>query len=317
MKYVHLVRYVASTLWALDEAKWAELLGVLAFRAAGHEFTPEEIRARLGDGRAEAPETSRQGAIAVIPIRGVLANRMSALDESSGGASAEQIGRMIAQAGADPNIQTILYDVDSGGGTVPGIQELAAQMFALRGVKRQVAQVNDTAASAAYWLASQADEIVSIPSGTVGSIGVFAAHDDMSAALEKEGHKISLMSAGKFKLEGNPFEPLSDEARAVVQGRVDEAYAQFVKDVARGRGVSPAAVRNGYGEGRALGAKDAKAAGMIDRIATMEETVARLSGRSRGGGLHAEQVAEDGPPEPAVPVLAAEDDTRSRRLRIL
>jgi signal peptide peptidase SppA len=325
MKYAHILTYVARTLWAIAPDKWRELLAALAFRAAGHEFTPEEIRARIGDGGGENPGPSTQGAVAVIPIRGVLANRMSGMEESSGGASAERIGAVLAQVAADPNIKTIVYDIDSPGGTVPGIQELAAQMFALRGVKRQVAHVNDLAASAAYWLASQADEIVSVPSGTVGSIGVFAAHEDLSAALEKEGIKVTLISAGTFKMAGNPFEPLSEDERAVVQARVDDAYGQFVKDVARGRGVTPAAVRHGYGEGRALGATDAKAAGLIDRIDTLDNVLARLTARpsrASAGGMRGEDdapaIGATADPVTPKPIAStADDDTRARRLRVL
>lgn len=319
MKYAHIIGYVASTVWALAPEKWHELMGVLAFRAAGHEFTPDEIKARIGDGAArQAPGQS--GAVAVIPIRGVIANRMSGMEDSSGGTSTEAIGAMLARVASDESIRTIVYDIDSPGGTVPGVQELAAKMFALRGVKRQIAQVNDTAASAAYWLASQADQIVSIPSGTVGSIGVFAAHEDLSAALEKAGIKVSLISAGKYKTAGNPFEPLSDEERGILQARVDDAYGQFVKDVARGRGVSPGDVRNGYGQGRALSAADAKAAGMVDRIATMEETLARLTGRPGPGGMRAEMPDDDQEPEAPVSLEAASpvpDDAELRRMRVL
>jgi signal peptide peptidase SppA len=308
MKYAHIIAYVRNTIWAIAPEKWHELLSVLAFRAAGHEFTADEIKARIGDGQGSPPSFT-PAAVAVIPIRGVLANRMSGMEESSGGASAEKVGAMIAAVAADPNIKTICYDIDSPGGTVPGIQELAAQMFALRGQKKQIAQVNDMACSAAYWLASQCDEIVSIPSGTVGSIGVFCAHEDLSAALDKEGIKVTLISAGKHKTSGNPFEPLSDEERAVLQTRVDDAYGQFVKDVARGRGVTPADVRHGYGEGRALGAKDAKAAGLIDRIATMDETLARLTGRKTATeGMRAE--ADE-------PLMNGEADIRRRRLGVL
>lgn len=315
MRYEHIARYVASTLWAITPEKMADLLSVLAYRAAGHEFTPDEIAARIGGGRSASPGAA---GVAVIPIRGVLAHRMGSMEMSSGGASAEEIGQMVAHAAADPGIGTIVYDVDSPGGTVPGIQELAAQMFALRGVKRQVVQVNALAASAAYWLASQADEIVSIPSGTVGSIGVYAAHEDLSAALEKEGIKVTLISAGKHKTSGNPFEPLSDEERAVIQARVDTAYGQFVKDVARGRGVTPAAVRSGYGEGRTLDAKDAKAAGMIDRIATLDETLTRLTGRSVAAGLRAEEEASALVAEaPELPVPDASKEHRARRFRLL
>ena len=278
IKYAHIIRYVASTLWAITPEKMAELLAVLAFRAAGHTFTDSEIHARIGDGGGSG--ATGRGAVAVIPIRGVIAHRMGGMDESSGGTSAERISARLDQIAADSSIGTIVYDIDSPGGTVPGIQELAAKMFALRGQKKQIAQVNSLAASAAYWLASQADEIVSLPSGTAGSIGVFSVHEDLSKALEQEGIHVTLISAGKYKVAGNPFVPLSEEEHAVIQDRVDVAYAQFVKDVARGRGVTPADVRDGYGEGRALNAKQAKAAGLIDRIATMDETLTRLSGRA-------------------------------------
>lgn len=286
MKYQLLARYVSETLWAIAPGKLAELIGVLAYRAAGHEFTPAEITARIGNGGGSS-SIRKQGAIAVVPVRGVLAHRMSALDDSSGGASAESISAQLDQIAADPGIGTIVYDFDSPGGTVPGIQELAAQMFALRGQKTQIAQVNSLAASAAYWLASQCDEIISIPSGTAGSIGVFTAHQDLSKALEQEGIDVTVISAGKYKLEGSPFGPLGDDAKAVLQDRVDTAYGQFVKDVARGRGVSQAAVRDGYGQGRALGAKDAERAGLIDSIGTMDQTIERLVGRKPAAGMKA------------------------------
>lgn len=287
MRDVNILSYVGRSLWAITDEKWSEMLPALVRHAKGDKLSAEALSAFIGKEK-EPADASKRGAVAVIPIRGVIAHRMEALDESSGGTSAERIGKMLNAMAADSSIGTIVYDIDSPGGTVPGIQELAAQMFALRGNKKQVAVSNDLTASAAYWLASQADEIVSIPSGSVGSIGVFSAHQDLSALLEKEGVKITLIKAGKFKTEGNPFEPLSDEAKEVIQGRVNEAYGQFVKDVARGRGVAVADVRGGFGEGRVLGAKDAKAAGMIDRIATMDEVLSRLVGRSSKSGMRAE-----------------------------
>ena len=320
MKYTRIAHYVASTLWAISPSKLAELVSVLAFRAAGQEFTPDEIRARIGEGNS-GRSASKSGGVAVIPIRGVLAHRMNAMEESSGGTSAEGIGRMISQVAWDASIGTIVYDYETPGGTVPGIAELASQMFALRGQKKQIAVVNGLAASAGYWLAAQADEIVSIPSGSVGSIGVFTAHADMSKALEQEGINVTTISAGKYKLEGNPFGPLSDEAKAVLQARVDEAYGWFVRDVAKGRKVSQASVREGYGQGRVLSAKDALKAGMIDSIGTFEATVERLTGRKAAGAMQAE--ALEPVPEPAAaPVLAAAppdngaDDNRRRRLRL-
>ncbi len=333
MKYPLAVHYVASNLWAIDPGKLAELVSVLAFRAAGHAYSAEEIQARIGAGGGSQEASRTQGgAVAVIPIRGVIAHRMSAMEDSSGGTSAEGIGKMLRAAMADASVGTILLDIDSPGGTVTGVSELAAELFAMRGQgKKIVAQVNGMAASAAYWLAAQADEIVSLPSGVAGSIGVFMAHKEMSKALEQEGINVTLISAGKFKVEGNPFQPLTEEAKAVMQAEVDAAYGQFVKDVARGRGVSVADVRNGYGEGRALTAKDAKAAGLIDRIATMDETIGRLVGRKAPAGMRAlyeaahSALASNGladhiiTPErlAAMEAEAAVDADRAARLRLL
>jgi signal peptide peptidase SppA len=315
MKYELIAHYVASNLWAMQSSKMAEFIRVLAFRAAGHEFTADEIKARIGDGGGGSSDTTTQGSVAVIPVRGVIAHRMGSMDDTSGGTSCERIGAMIDQVAADPSIPTIVYDFDTPGGTIPGVQELAAKMFALRGQKKQIGMVQGLAASAGYWLASQCDEIVSIPSGLAGNIGVFTVHQDLSKALEKEGIDVTLISAGKYKTAGNPFEPLSDDERAVIQARVDAVYAQFVKDVARGRGVSASEVRSGYGEGRALVAKDAKAAGLIDRIGTMDETLGRLVGRRAPGGLRAE--GEPGELTPGSNDLEIDDLTASSQRRRL
>ena len=145
------------------------------------------------------------------------------------------------------------------------------------------------AASAAYWIATAADEVVVSPSGQVGSIGVFAAHEDISKALEDEGVAVTLVSAGKFKTEGTPFQPLSSDARAKMQQMVDEFYGMFTNAVARNRDVATSTVKNGFGEGRMVLAQDAVSAGMADGVATLDQTLARLLGRHTSKSLSAVQ----------------------------
>ncbi len=172
--------------------------------------------------------------------------------------------------------------------------------------------MNALAASAAYWLAASCDEIVSTPSGQVGSIGIITAHLDTSKADDAEGVTKTVISAGKYKAEGNG--PLTEDARAAIQARVDEAYGVMVSDIARGRGVKAAEVQNGFGEGRVVSAQQAKDLGMIDRIATMDETVSRLVGRKVGvGGMRAEAEAELA----ASSAATAIGDEVTRRLRLL
>jgi ClpP class serine protease len=128
------------------------------------------------------------------------------------------------------------------------------------------------------------------PSAQVGSIGVIAVHQDISEAEAKVGVKTTLVTAGTFKGDGNEHAPLSDSARASMQRLADGYYAAFVQDVSKGRAVTVAQVRDGFGEGRILGAKDALRAGLIDGIGTLEQAVMRLAGGSKTASLKAEDL---------------------------
>jgi len=156
------------------------------------------------------------------------------------------------------------------------VDELATEIFNARGVKPVIAQVNAYAASAAYWIASAAEEMVVTPSGEVGSIGVFALHEDVSQLMEREGIKPTLISAGTFKVEGNPYEPLTDDAKAAIQDDVNAYYDMFVRAVARNRGAALKTVREGFGQGRMVRSDQAVSLGMdtlVDLL--MDNTIDR------------------------------------------
>jgi signal peptide peptidase SppA len=219
----------------------------------------------------------------VIPIQGIIAEHPQSL-----GISTEEIGAQFDAAMASRSINAILFDVDSPGGTVNGVSDLAAKIFAARGTKPTLAISRSLMASAAYWLASAADEVMVTRDGETGSIGVYTVHEDWTQALEQEGVTITPISAGKYKLEGAPWAPLGEEAQAVLQARVDEVYGWFVKAVSAHRHDTQANVRSGYGEGRVLGAEQSVKAGLADRIGTFEDAIARLSARvERRGGASA------------------------------
>ena len=220
----------------------------------------------------------KTGRVAQISVVGSISRRSSIWSEWFGGASVDGLIAALRNVAADPDVKTVLLNIDSPGGTVDGLPELAAEIRTLRESKHVVALANSLAASAAYWIASQADEIVATPEALIGSIGVFTLHVDWSAYNERVGIKPTYIAAGKYKTEANPDQPLDDEARDYLRTLVEEAYSLFVADVAKGRGVSAATVRSDYGEGRVLTAKDAKAAGLIDRVAGYHETIARLTG---------------------------------------
>lgn len=300
MKHSYVLQAIYASVWALLPAKFAEVLAVAERHAAGIQLSAEDIAEIKAAAR---PAAASRGAVAVIPVLGTIIPRGDSLAESSGAISATRIGAMFQAAQAEPSVGAIVLDINSPGGAAAGVEELAQLIYQARGAKPVVAVANHMAASAAYWIATAADEIVVSPSAQVGSIGVFAAHQDQSAAMEQDGVKVTLISAGKYKTEGNPYQPLSEEAMAYAQSMVDETYATFVKAVARGRGVGVAAVRDGFGQGRMVGAKEAVSQGMADRIDTMDGTIARLMRPTRGGGpsAHAE----------------SDVDLRRRRLRLI
>jgi signal peptide peptidase SppA len=199
-----------------------------------------------------------------------------------GGTSTEMLGKVIRAAAADPNVGAIVLDVDSPGGAVDGTPEVVDAIFEARGSKPIVAVANSLAASAAYWIASAATEIVATPSGTIGSIGVMAVRQYREGPDPQTGAMTEIIHAGKYKAEGAEPGPLGDDARAHVQAMVDHHYGVMVRSIARNRGVSAEVVRSQFGEGRVFTSQEAQSRGMVDRIATMDATIARMSNpRSR------------------------------------
>ena len=122
-------------------------------------------------------------------------------------------------------------------------------------------------------------EVWASPSSELGSIGVVAQHVDRSRALEKEGRKITLIHAGRYKVETADSEPLSDPARDFLQSRVDSFYRMFTEDVAKGRGVSENKVIRDFGGGRMLGAENSVRLGMADKIGTLDQAIESLMPR--------------------------------------
>lgn len=245
----------------------------------------DKLATRLALGPRPAKGSDRQAGegVAVIPIHGVIEQRESIWTEYGFGTSTEGIISRVSAAVADSSIKGIVLDVDSPGGTVPGVQEAADAIYAASHEKPIVAVANSLMASAAYWMASAAGRIVAAPGSDVGSIGVYMAHIDISQALANEGVKVTVIKAGKYKAEGNPWEPLASDAVENWQTEVDSIYRDFVSAVATGRGVSVATVRGDFGQGRTMLASDAMKAGLVDRVATLSSVIADMSGGKMRG----------------------------------
>ncbi|MBF3779556.1 S49 family peptidase [Burkholderia pseudomallei] len=295
MRHALLICEFLSTPWAILPERLSAMCAVIARWAAEREASPEvmaQVRADAAQIEARRGEATRSGngAIAVLPFYGISAQRTSPMDDVSGTGlmSIQRYTQAFRAALADDSIGGILMDVDSPGGSVYGVMELANEIYQARNQKPVYAISNSLAASAAYWLASSASEFYVTPGGEVGSIGVFVPHQNLAKALEKEGIETTLISAGKYKTEGNPFGPLSDEARAAMQTRVDAYYGAFTRGVAKNRGVDVATVREGMGQGRVLSASSAKAENMVDGVATFDEVVRKLAKAIGQGGTQSQ-----------------------------
>ncbi len=254
--------------WALKPEAFNALFETM--RALGGK--PAAVLQR---GGAIAPGHRSGSRIAVLPLFGFLSQRLNPM--GFGDTSLEAFGAVFNQVLADPYVDSIVIEVDSPGGSVYGVDELAARIFAARGRKRIAAIANSLSASAAYWIATAAGELSCTPSGEVGSIGIVAMHEDWSRAEDDAGLRRYAHQRREYKTEANEHEPLSSTARAALQVRVDNHAGMFVRAVARHRGVSQSDVRYGFGEGRTVGAADALKMGMVDRIETMDELLTRLA----------------------------------------
>lgn len=304
--YKHVLQAVSTRPWAVLEPMYDVICDILAMRVAGERFSADEIDARIGSRRQPLPAAPT--GVAVLSLHGVIIPKAGMMSEMSGGTSIESFREQFRGAMASSEVSGVIIDVDSPGGMVDGVPEMAAEIRAARGTKPIVAVANTEAGSGAYWLATQADELVVTKSGRVGSVGVFAKHEDESAKDAAEGVKTTIVKAGKFKTEGNPHEPLSDAGKANMQQMVDSYYSMFVTDVAKGRRTSVDAVRAGFGEGRMVMARDAIASGMADRIATTEDVVAEMLGAAKLSGMAAFAAHEaESDTEPLFAVSAIKD----------
>ncbi len=304
----------ANHIWALRP----DAIATVRNCAAG-AMSAAEARRKLGlETVGEDDEPQPEQPVALIRLHGLITPKGSFLDMlfGVGGGGLQGFLASLQHAVDDPSIESILIDVDSPGGYHTLVPEAAAAVLAARAAKPIVAIANTMAASAAYYIAAQADELVMTPSGVVGSIGVYSTHEDWSKFEERFGVKTTLISAGTFKTEGNEFEPLSADARAHMQAEVDALYEEFLTDVAGGRGTTVEDVRANFGQGRCLRASQALEAGLVDRVETFEDLVGRLVAGdvTRRSAPAAAAPAAAAPPALAPAVLAGAA-TRSARLR--
>lgn len=213
--------------------------------------------------------------VAIVPIVGPIFPRANLMTEMSGtGTSAAMLARDLQLTRDSADVGAILLMVDSPGGSPTGINALADQLYAMRGRKRVVAHVSGSAASAAYWLASSAGELVTDKTGILGSIGVVAA---VSKQVEPDASGNLAIEIVSSSAPNKRPDPQAEDGVATIRALLDSIETQFIADVARGRKTTPARVRSDFGAGGVKVGADAVAAGMADRVQSYASTLKDIS----------------------------------------
>lgn len=280
-RYPLVAAALVSSPWAIHRDK-LDVIRRLALRWSGLADGGNEPLAydddELIDEMMEEEDTDVSSGVAVVPVRGVICHRAPMIMRSSGLTSAEWIGREAKRLGESSKVSKIVFTFDTPGGSTDGVQEAADAIYSLRGVKPTVGIASAAALSAGWWLLSQCEEVLVTPSGSVGSQGVYMMHVDYSKMNEIVGIDPTYISAGEYKVEGNPDEPLDKDAKEFFQYQVDKFYTRFVDAVARGRGRASSDVAQNFGKGRSILSDDALAAGMVDGIISFDDLIGKILG---------------------------------------
>jgi signal peptide peptidase SppA len=262
--------------WAIVPNRLAEIQEIYFTHLRGEKIDLKKIEAQIGKPLDNEDQGYQiENGVAIIPIDGIIAKRMNMFSKISGGVSTELIGRDFKQALNDPSIESIVFYIDSPGGSVDGTQDLAKMINSARGKKDIIAYTDGMMASAAYWIGSAADKVfISGDTTQLGSIGVVAQHMDISKAEEKMGIKTTEIVAGKYKRIASRYAPLTEDGKTTLQEAVDYIYSVFVNDVATFRSVDIEKALS-MADGKVFMGKQAIDAGLADGVMSLPDLIDR------------------------------------------
>jgi len=254
--------------WAITEPALQTILEI----AARENESPQAVAAKLGRNLQNTYAVTERDGVAILPITGPLFRYANLFTMISGASSYEMLARDFTAALENPAIKAIILDIDSPGGEVNGVAELANMVFDARGKKPVVAYASGDAASGAYWIASAADEIVVSETSALGSIGVVGIYRSKSS--KEAVSEIEIVSS---QSPHKRLDPASDDGRARIQARIDSMADVFIGTIARNRGIDNQAVQDNYGAGDVMIGINAVKVGLADRIGSLERLITELS----------------------------------------
>lgn len=287
LHFPHLAARVFNAPLLVSPGKLDALLAVLGPRFLGQ---PGPALASYGEDQTKRLYDITPDGIAVVPISGTLVNRSSWISAASGLRSYGAIEEQVLEAATNPEVRGILLDVDSPGGEAGGLFDLVDVLYEAREMKPLWAVANEDAFSAAYGIASAAEQLYVTRTGGVGSVGVIAVHLDHSQADAADGLKYTVFRAGQYKAEHNSYEPLTEHAQGSLQAELDRLHTLFAEGVARNRGLSLEAVLGT--EAQVYYGQAGVDVGFADRVGNFKEALEDLRAElstnslSRGGAAY-------------------------------
>lgn len=268
---------IQEQVWAGTEASLSEYFKL-----------SEAMEAKLVAGMPGMPDNEEdkckpyllnvQDGVGIISIRGPLTNRDNWMTRMFEVSTYPAIREALVSAANDAEVKQILLDIDSGGGAVSGVADVANLISTIHAKVKPVTSFTDgTMASAAYWLGCSGGNVYASKVATVGSIGVIATHMEQSKMLKDEGIGVTVMRSGKYKALANSVEPLTAAAKEQMQSQLDAAYQVFVQHVAEARNTSYDHADQQMAQGREFFGSQGVSAGLIDGVESFDSLFSRIS----------------------------------------
>lgn len=224
---------------------------------------------------AEATMLSVQNGVAVVAVNGSLVTGSAGYALLFGATGYDDLRHVLIKAATDPGVNSILLNVNSGGGAVGGIQDAANLIARVRSAKPVVAYTGSIMASSALWLGRQAEYVVAADTAVVGSVGVLQVHVEYSKQLEQEGVTATVVRGGEQKALANRYEPLSPKAKENMEKQAKHLYDVFLGAMAKATNLDVEVAEAKFGQGREFIGSQAKSAGLVDKVGTFEEAFAK------------------------------------------
>jgi ClpP class serine protease len=268
MPHQRILEYLLNSHWAILPGMLETILAI----AMAENESPQAVAEQLGRPLQNTRTVTNRDGVAILPVSGPIFRYGNLLTEISGATSVEVLATDFRAALDNPDIRGIVLEIDSPGGQINGISEFADQVAAAG--KPTVAYISDLGASAGYWIASAADQVIIRDTAAAGSVGVVA-----TLRRDKKDDRIQIVSSQSPRKR---VDPETADGRAVLQAVVDDIAAVFIDRVASYRDVSAEHVLEHFGQGGLLVGQNAVRAGLADGLGSLESIIAGLAGKSRG-----------------------------------